>query len=277
MTTSVASVASVATMSSDQIYDMAVAQSESQESEESESEESESQESVETETVENETVENETPAKPLSWTDAVASVPPEIATLMKKMQGDYTKKTQEVANQKRALAAEREAIIAQRDALKADAAELPDYDPFDESTIQARIDAQVKAKLAEVLGPLQAAAEAEKRAEGEASQQEAYESFISENTDLLSDPQIKSGVQDLLEANENMTLEHAYWAVKGKVLQAQIAQGQVKTSAQTNARKAAAMKTTAPRRPATAVKAAKHPSKMTLDEILAHARSISES
>tara|TARA_R110000868_G_scaffold85760_1_gene241032 strand:+ start:3581 stop:4402 length:822 start_codon:yes stop_codon:yes gene_type:complete len=273
MTTSVAP--SVATMSSDQIYDMAVAQSESQESEESESQETESVESVETESESQES--EESPAKSLSWNDAVASVPPEIATLMKKMQGDYTKKTQEVANQKRALAAEREAIIAQRDALKADAAELPDYDPFDESTIQARIDAQVKAKLAEVLGPLQAAAEAEKRAEGEASQQEAYESFISENTDLLSDPQIKSGVQDLLEANENMTLEHAYWAVKGKVLQAQIAQGQVKTSAQTNARKAAAMKTTAPRRPATAVKAAKHPSKMTLDEILAHARSISES
>ena len=46
----------------------------------------------------------------LSWDEAVRRVPPDIANLMRSMQGDYTRKTQELAAQRKDVLREREAL-----------------------------------------------------------------------------------------------------------------------------------------------------------------------
>jgi hypothetical protein len=70
----------------------------------------------------------------LSWADAMERVPPDIAKLMKGMQADYTRKTQELSEQRKDIHREREALIRGTSKLKAPE-ELPDYDPFNEQSI----------------------------------------------------------------------------------------------------------------------------------------------
>jgi hypothetical protein len=64
----------------------------------------------------------------LSWNDAIKQVPPDIAKLMKQMQGDYTRKTQELAEQRKDFLREREALLKGGESLEQ--RELPEYDPF---------------------------------------------------------------------------------------------------------------------------------------------------
>jgi hypothetical protein len=68
-------------------------------------------------------------------------VPPDIAKLMRSMQADYTRKTQEVAEQREDFIREREALMAGKQPSKVPA-ELPEYDPFNEDSINARIEAE---------------------------------------------------------------------------------------------------------------------------------------
>lgn len=91
----------------------------------------------------------------LSWNDAIARVPPDIAKLMKNMQADYTRKTTALAEQRREFLREREALMKGKQAL-ADDGDVPEYDPFNEASIQARIEREVSRRLREVLEPMEA-------------------------------------------------------------------------------------------------------------------------
>jgi len=89
----------------------------------------------------------------LSWSEAMERVPPDIRRLMRDMQADYTRKTQEVAEQRREVLRERQALLKGKAALAEDR-ELPEYDRFDETTIQARIEREVARRRREVLDPM---------------------------------------------------------------------------------------------------------------------------
>lgn len=153
----------------------------------------------------------------LSWADALKQVPPDIRQLMKSMQSDYTKKTQELASERKNFLAEREALLKGHAALKVPET-LPEYDPFNESTIAARIEAEVTKRLQAVLEPM-------KREYEQVRAEESYNSFLAEHSDLKSDTGLRSEVQHLLEANASLDLETAYWAAKGK--QARLAAAKV--------------------------------------------------
>lgn len=158
-------------------------------------------------------VEEKAPGEPtrrrsLSWEDAIKAVPPDIAKLMKQMQGDYTRKTQELAEQRRDFIREREALLKGSATLKTDG-ELPEYDPFNEQSIQARIEQEVSRRLRDVLEPM----EAEYRA---MAAEDDYQSFLTAHPDFKDDQGLRSEVQHLLEQNQSLDLETAYWAAKGK-------------------------------------------------------------
>ena len=72
----------------------------------------------------------------LSWEQAVKSVPPDIAKLMRSMHADYTRKTQELSSQRKDFVREREALMRGKKALTT-REELPEYDPFNEDSINA--------------------------------------------------------------------------------------------------------------------------------------------
>lgn len=177
----------------------------------------------------------------LSWNEALKRVPPDVAALMKGMQADYTRKTQEAAQARREAQREREALLSGQAKLKPQG-ELPEYDPFDEGSISARIEAEVKRRLNEVLEPMRQEYEV-------ASAQDAYQSFLSENPDLKTDTALRSEVQAILEANEGIDLQTAYWAAKGKAAKASAAKEVERTAAERKARKTAAeTATSVPRR-----------------------------
>lgn len=150
----------------------------------------------------------ETGRRSLSWGDALKRVPPDIAKLMKQMQGDYTRKTQELADQRRDFKRERSALLQGRKSLKAPE-EVPEYDPFNESTVQARIEAEVVRRLNEVMEPME-------REYLTMQAEDAYQGFLTEHPEFETDTAMRSAVQELLEQNDHLDLETAFWAVKGR-------------------------------------------------------------
>ena len=142
----------------------------------------------------------------LSWEEAVKRVPPGVAKLMRKMQADYTKKTQELSAQRKELQQERESLLKMKVEVPTD---LGEYDPFNEGSVTKRIEAEVAKRMKELLEPMQQEAELLK-AEND------YSSFLAENPDFKTDTALRSEVQALLEANPALDLTTAYWAAKGK-------------------------------------------------------------
>ncbi len=182
-------------------------------------------------------VEGEGAARTLSWGDAMKQVPKDIAALMKNMQGDYTKKTQEVAAQRKEMQREREALMKAKQALEAQAVEIPEYDPFNEASIQARIEAEVQKKLAEALAPMEQEYQI-------LAAEEQYQNFVRDNPDFTSDAGLRTEVQKTLETNPSLDLETAYWAVKGRLGSKQRAASAAKDKAVKAARREAALKGT---------------------------------
>lgn len=183
----------------------------------------------------------ESVSKSLSWDDAVRRVPPDIARLMREMRKDYTQKTQQVAEQRREFLREREALLRGKDALK-DREEVPEYDPFNEESITARIETEVNRRLREVLEPMEAEYQTMQA-------EENYQRFLSEHGDFKTDSALRSEVQHLLEANSSLDLETAYYAAKGKQARLEAKKTREETSATRRARKqAASIGTGAPRK-----------------------------
>jgi hypothetical protein len=180
----------------------------------------------------------------LSWEQAIKSVPPDIAKLMRNMQADYTRKTQELSEQRKSFIAEREALMKGKQSLTLEG-DLPDYDPFDEATIQARIEREVNKRLQMVLEPMQAEYEQQVA-------QDSYKTFLSEHPDFETDTGLRSEVQHLLESNDSLDLETAYWAARGKRAKQEAAQASQERAAKRAAAKEAALKGTgSPRRAGT--------------------------
>lgn len=163
----------------------------------------------------------------LSWNDALKQVPPDIRALMKNMQRDYTKKTQELSEQRKEFVREREALLKGQESLKVPDT-LPEYDPFNEASINARIEAEVNKRLNAVLEPM-------KREYEVMAAEDNYQSFLAEHPEFQSDKELRSEVQKMLEANEALDLETAYYAAKGRMSKAQA----VKEAEAAKARRAA--------------------------------------
>ena len=163
----------------------------------------------------------------LSWNDALNQVPPDIRQLMRNMQKDYTKKTQELSEQRKEFLRERDALLKGQEALKIPDS-LPEYDPFNEASINARIEAEVNKRLNAVLEPM-------KREYEVMAAEDNYQSFLSEHPEFKSDKELRAEVQKLLESNTALDLETAYYAAKGRMSKAQAA----KAAEEQKARRAA--------------------------------------
>jgi len=168
----------------------------------------------------------------LSWDEAVRRVPPDIANLMRSMQGDYTRKTQELAAQRKDVLREREAL--QRGASKIQAPEeLGEFDPFNESSVSARIEAEVARRLQDMLAPMQQEYEL-------MAAEDAYQGFLSKHPDFESDSTLRTEVQQALETSPALDLETAYYAVQGRRARTQASESKARTSAERAARREAA-------------------------------------
>ena len=179
------------------------------------------------------------PEGKLSWRDAmtrIEAIDPRAAKLMKQMQADYTRKTQEAASMRKEAQAERAALLKGKAELEQMRSELPEYDPWNEDSIKARIEHEVQVRLNAMLEPMKQEYEVQQA-------EQAYNQFLSEHPEFETDAALRSEVQQALEANAALDLETAYWAVMGRRKQAAAVEAQTKDKATRQARKQAARAT----------------------------------
>ena len=152
-----------------------------------------------------------------SWDSIYSSQPAEVQRAMAEMRKAFTRKTQDLAAEKRKVEAQNRALMESGivDQLASDAGKVPeDFDPFNPEHLQQVIEAKVASRLQQVLEPLH-----KQNQQHEARAR--YESFKEQHPDLTSDASIKDGVYKALQADPSLKLESAYWMVKGKTLAAQ--------------------------------------------------------
>jgi len=185
------------------------------------------------------------PPKRPSWSSALESVKeldPGAADLMKGMHADYTRKTQELAALRKELQAERAALLSVRKDLPED---MPQYDPWDEASVMARVERAAQERINQMTEAVQREFEARQA-------EQSYQGFVEEHPEFQTDEGLRGEVQSLLEANESLDLETAYWAAKGRRGKVEAAAQAEKRRAKRSADRQAAQAVGVPRRGATA-------------------------
>ena len=147
--------------------------------------------------------------KGIDYNKTINELPEDAKKILANLRSDYTRKTQEIARQQKELEAQRQALL-ESDAyrnIQAKATEAPvDADPWDPQAFNQRIEQEVAKRLADVLQPMQQEFEVQQR-------RQKLEKFKSDNPDLEA---YKTEIVEVLKTNDNLTLEQAYYMVKGK-------------------------------------------------------------
>jgi len=151
-----------------------------------------------------------------SWDSIYKEQPEQVQRAMAEMRKAFTRKTQELAAERRKLDAQNQALMHSglMDELTAQAGSMPeDFDPFNPEHIKQVIESKVASRLKEVLEPLH-----KQNQQHEAKAR--YENFKEQHPDLLQDASVKKGVYDALQKEPSLKLEQAYWMVKGRMADA---------------------------------------------------------
>lgn len=159
--------------------------------------------------------------KGVNYQEVVGALPDDAKKLVHNLRSSFTRKTQELAEDRKSLAAARSALDAQRATLiessffkdvseKAEQ-KVENFDPYDNKSVEARIKQEVAIRMKEMLEPIRQANETQQR-------QSRLDSFKSDHPDLEG---MKGDVAKVLMANEHLNLEQAYWQVKGQQLHKQ--------------------------------------------------------
>lgn len=124
---------------------------------------------------------------------------------------DYTRKTQELAEQRRQLEAMQRALF-ESDAMKALKAmaekETGEFDPYNPDSMLEHLRKQVAEQLASMYRPVEEAYASE-------TAKVKVRAFMDGKPEFQDDG-FKAEVRDLLKVNQSLTLEDAYWIAKGK-------------------------------------------------------------
>ena len=174
-----------------------------------------------------------------SWDGIYKAQPPDVQRAMAEMRKAFTRKTQDLAAEKRKVEAQNKALMESGivEQLAVDAGRVPeDFDPFNPDHLMQVVEAKVAARLQQVLEPLH-----KQNQQHEARAR--YESFKEQHPDLVNNDSIKSGVYKALQNDPNLKLEAAYWMVKGKALAAEQAENKERAEVRRRAAQRAAQVT----------------------------------
>ena len=155
-----------------------------------------------------------------SWQSVLDNAPDDVQRAMSSLRADYTRKTQELAQQRKELARQQKALT-ESDAYKAisELAESDDvqFDPFDPQSFNAYVNKVVAERLSSILEPM--------RQEQLLYQaQNKLDAFMTEHPELRTDQEFRKEVHQTLTDNEHLDLEAAYWIVQGRRAKAAQAQ-----------------------------------------------------
>ena len=147
--------------------------------------------------------------KGIDYSAVVKSLPEDAQKLMANLRADYTRKTQELASQRKEVATLQASLMnsefnenIQRLANE----ETTELDPYDNSSFEKRIQQEVAKRMNEMMTPIRHEQEQSKK-------QAALNNFKTDNPDLMD---YKDEIVPLLQSNDALTLQDAYYIAKGK-------------------------------------------------------------
>lgn len=171
-----------------------------------------------------EVVEEESLRDGESWDSIYKNQPDEVKRAMQSLRKNYTQKTQELSKQRKEAKEQHEKALAlQKNLYESDAYKnlqsLADeageeFDPFDEASFKKYVEKAVAKRLQSVLEPMY-------KEQQKVQARQKLNNFIEEHQELKTDDKFKAEVKTVLVNNENLTLEQAYWIVKGKAAKQQ--------------------------------------------------------
>ena len=149
--------------------------------------------------------------KGIDYNRVIGSLPDEAKNLLSNMRADYTRKTQELANQRNELSALQQSLIKGAEASDMDEVanrETVQLDPYDTQSFEAKIQQEVAKRLQEMMAPM-------REEQVRMTRRAQLDKFKTDNPDLMD---YKADVAKLLQTNQNISLEDAYNIVKGRTL-----------------------------------------------------------
>ena len=146
--------------------------------------------------------------KGINYNNVVEALPEDAQKLLANMRSSYTKKTQELAAQRKELQLQMEALqnskvyeniseVAQRDT---------QLDPYDTETFNARIEEEVARRMQQMMKPMQEEYQLQQR-------KQKLDAWTAEHPDFKD---YKTDIVELLKTNRALDLQSAYYIVKGK-------------------------------------------------------------
>jgi len=145
----------------------------------------------------------------VDYRQVIDNLPDDAKTLLGNLRADYTRKTQELASQRKELEAQMKALTEgeffQRVKERASAPDV-ELDPYRTETFEARIEQEVARRLQDMFEPVRQQQELQMR-------QMKLQEFKTNHPDLED---MKHDVADLLKSNPSLSLQDAYFITKGK-------------------------------------------------------------
>tara|TARA_R110000824_G_scaffold150470_5_gene321088 strand:+ start:640 stop:1497 length:858 start_codon:yes stop_codon:yes gene_type:complete len=170
------------------------------------------------EKIDDEIFKSEEDYKGVDYKAVMGSLDPEAKKLFHNLRSSFTKKTQNLSDQRKALENAKSALHAREKALfesdfyktvsEKAAVENKDFDPYDAKSFEGRIEQEVAKRMTEMMEPM-------RQAHVLQQQKHKLDVFKSEHPDLAD---MKADVVAVLQEHKHMNLEQAYWQVKGRKL-----------------------------------------------------------
>tara|TARA_R110002051_G_scaffold152207_1_gene224828 strand:- start:214 stop:1077 length:864 start_codon:yes stop_codon:yes gene_type:complete len=170
------------------------------------------------EKMDDEIFKSETDYKGVDYKGVMASLDPEAKKLFHNLRSSFTKKTQNLSDQRKALENAKSALHAREKALfesdfyktvsEKAAVEKKDFDPYDAKSFEGRIEQEVAKRMTEMMEPM-------RQAHVLQQQKTKLDVFKAEHPDLS---EMKADIVTVLKEHKHMNLEQAYWQVKGRKL-----------------------------------------------------------
>jgi len=145
----------------------------------------------------------------LNYSSVYDSLSDDGKRLVGNLRADYTKKTQAISEQRKQIESDRKALLDSN--FYADVSKQADVQTelnvFDTASVEARIQQEVAKRMKQMLEPMRKEAEITKR-------QYALDEFKRSNPDIEV---YKKDIAKMLISDNTLSLERAYWIVKGQV------------------------------------------------------------
>ena len=153
--------------------------------------------------------------KGIDYKKVVSSLPEDAQKLMANLRADYTRKTQELSAQRKEVESLQQSLMNSEFNKTIDTlagAETIELDPYDTQSFETRIQQEVARRMQEMMKPIRQEQELN-------TKRQALESFKSDNPDLM---EYKNDIVPLLQSNDALSLQDAYYIVKGKAQNEQL-------------------------------------------------------